>query len=119
MDFVVDTNVLLTFFWKDSVFQKLSMNQDLDLFSLEFALDEIDKNSDEIMKKSRLSLIEFKDFKKELFKIVIFVPLKEYKSFLALCFKLESVLWSNDKQLKKQSKREVLSTSEIIELLDL
>ena len=56
MEFIVDTNVLLTFFWKNSTFKKISLMQELDLFSPEFALKEINKHSDEIIKKCGLSL---------------------------------------------------------------
>jgi len=38
MEFVVDTNVLFTFFWEGSFTKKLLVKQELELFSPEFAL---------------------------------------------------------------------------------
>ncbi len=144
MDLIVDTNVLLTFFWKNSVFNKISLNQDLRLISPEFALEEINKYSLDICKKANLSPKEFKGLKQELVFRVEFVPLEEYKGFfskimkdlkdleekdfnefvndidfLALALELECPLWSNDALLKKQPLVKIVSTSELIKSLDL
>ena len=66
MRLVIDSNVLFTFFWKGSVFKKISIKQDLELFSPEFALEEINKYSAEIMRKAKLSREEFRKLKEEL-----------------------------------------------------
>ena len=58
--------------WKNSVFSNLSNKQDLRLFSPEFALEEINKYSLDIMRKTKLSTKEFKDLlriEEEYFKI--------------------------------------------------
>jgi predicted nucleic acid-binding protein len=82
MDFVVDTNVLFTFFWERSFTRKLLVKQELDLFSPEFALEEINSHCDEILKKTDISLEEFKKLRKELAILVEFIPLEEYSSFM-------------------------------------
>lgn len=143
MKFVVDTNVLFTFFWKSSVFKKLANKPNLKLFSPEYALEEINRNSEEIIEKTKLSLEEFKNMRKDLAVIVEFIPINEYSSFLkranllaenlpkpektelegdidffALALKLKCPIWTNDKMFKKQQIISVFFTKEIIELLD-
>lgn len=143
MKLVVDSNVLFTFFWKNSIFNALSIKQELELFSPVFALKEIDKYSSEISKKTKLSQSVFKDLRKALMERVGFIPLEAYSSilkqapniiknlskeeyeelindidFLALALKLNCPIWSNDKLFKKQSKITVFSTEEIILLFE-
>ncbi len=142
MKVVVDSNVLFTSFWKDAVFNKISLRLDLALYSPEFALEEINKYTYEIIKKAKITKEEFKKIKEELVLRVVFIPIKEYVAylkqaqqaisdlpkeaitsllndldFLALSLKLECPLWSNDSLLKKQKKIEVITTKEIISLL--
>jgi len=81
MKFVVDSNVLFTFFWKNSVFNKLILNYDLELYAPEFALEEIKKYSLEIRKKAKISVSEFNSLRRGLLNIVNFVPLEVYKAF--------------------------------------
>jgi|SRR3989344_1176384 len=143
MKFVVDTNVLLTFFWSKSIFKKLSIKQGLKLYSPEYALEEINKYIEEILKKTKLSKDEFIRLRRELAIIVEFVPLEEYHQFLkqveilsknlsnsekieflddidflALALKMNCSIWSNDKLLKKQEKINIFNTKEIINLMD-
>ena len=59
MRFVIDSNVLFTFFWKISTFKEILMEKEIELFSPEFALKEINKYSSEIIKKARLKNNEF------------------------------------------------------------
>ena len=131
MRFVVDTNVLFTFFWKNSFTKGLLVDQDLEFFSPEFALEEINKYSDEIIGKTGISLEKFKELRSDLAIFVEFIPLEEYKQFLpealslipmypndtdflALALKLTLPIWSNDPHLKQQSKVKVYSTSELL-----
>jgi len=143
MRFVVDSNVLFTFFWKGSVFKNV-LDTPLQLFSPEYALEEINKYSLEIMKKTSISKEQFKKLKTELAMKVEFMPLEDYAplfhkilsiaskfskheydefvkdiDFFALALLLNCPIWSNDKLLKKQSKVLVFNTKEIIELLEI
>jgi|SRR3989338_938524 len=136
MKFVVDTNVLFTFFWKNSFTKGLLVDQDLEFFAPEFALEEINKYSDEILRKTGISLEKFKELRTDLAIFVEFIPLEEYKQFLpealsliplypndadflALALKLTLPIWSNDPHLKRQSKAKVYSTSELLKELKL
>jgi predicted nucleic acid-binding protein len=132
----------MTFFWKSSVFRKLASRQDLELFSPQFALEEINKYEQELLKKTGITKSEFAESRIELARLVEFVPLEEYEGsfskvnalikglslqeqsellkdadFLALSSSIGIPLWSNDKLLK-QSKLQVLSTEEMIKLLE-
>jgi len=143
MKLVVDSNVLFTFFWKNSVLHNI-LKQPIELFSPQYALEEINKYAKELMKKTSLSKEEFKKIRQKLALIVYFISAEEYSSsfqkvtslkskltpqnyqeiikdidFLSLAIHLQCPLWSNDNLLKKQSIVSVLTTKEIIELLDL
>jgi len=134
MKLVVDSNVLFTFFWKNSVARELFLCQDIELFSPEFALHEIDKYHDEIMRKAKLSPHEFNKQKHELSVYIEFIPVKEYSSFfkqsseitpdkddvdfIALSLKLACPIWSNDHVLKNQKHFKVLTTKEVIGMFD-
>ncbi|MBU1204229.1 MAG: hypothetical protein KKG60_04140 [Nanoarchaeota archaeon] len=143
MKLVVDSNVLFTFFWKNSVFRDILVKGGIILFSPELALKEIEKYRKEIIEKAKISQQDFKEIKKELKKNVAFIPLEEYTDsigtarqiendfskqevgdflddldFFALAYELRCPLWSNDKLLKKQNKIPVFTTREIIILLN-
>jgi predicted nucleic acid-binding protein len=132
MKFVVDTNVLFTFFWRASSTRGLLLRQEFDFFSPELASEEIKEQKDEILRKTGISSEQFNEIWKELSVLVEFVPLEEYSDFfmkvsiapdeddidfLALALKLDCPLWSNDKALKKQSLVEVFDTREFIYIL--
>jgi predicted nucleic acid-binding protein len=142
MKFVVDSNVLFTYFWKSSVFGDFCSRQDLKLFTPEYALIEINKYSEEIMKKVKISKYEFKKLRINLALKVGFIPIEEYKDcfdevkfflgklkdnvysellndidFFATAVKYKCPIWSNDKLFKKQSAVVVFTTKELIELL--
>lgn len=133
MKFVVDTNVLFTQFWKDSFTKELFNDPRLELYSPEFALEEIKHHMQDIIDKTAISKDEFIRLRLELTSLIEFIPLSEYSEklkevqrfipdssdidFFGLAIKLECPLWSNDSELKKQSKVEVFTTEEIIGLL--
>ena len=139
---VLDSNILFTYFWKDSVLKHIK-SSDAVLVAPEFSLSEIKKHGAELMEKSSLSEAEFKKLREELALKVSFVPLSEYSShfkevlskvkhipkeqliaflkdidFLALALKLDCHLWSNDKLLKKLFADKVLTTEQIIGILE-
>ena len=143
MRFVADSNVLFTYFWKNSILHYI-LKQPIELFAPQYALEEINKYTKELMEKTSLSKEDFKKTRQKLALTVDFIPVEEYSSsfhnvislsrtltiqnyhelikdidFLALAIHLQCPLWSNDHLLKKQSIVSVLTTKEIIELLDL
>ena len=132
MKLVVDTNILFSFFWRESFTKKLLLTPIVELYSPNFAVEELKKYSEEIIKKTKIDKSEFFVGLRKLKKIVKFVNRDEYfdfikgaekispdkkdVDFLALCMKLDCFLWSNDLVLKKQDKVRVVSTEEIVEL---
>lgn len=133
MKVMVDTNVLFSFFWKNSFTKKFLCSSKFELISPEFALEEIAKHKKEIMKKVSLKEKEFASNLKELKETINFIPKNQYSThlkeaekispdkedseFLALCLKERTFLWSNDSLLKTQNKIKVLNTKEIIDLI--
>ena len=134
MKFVVDTNILFTFFWENSFTKGILIDQDFQFFSPEYALKEINNNIDEIINKTKISNEKFKELRNDLAICVEFMPIEEYKDFmeeasllllnhpddidfLALAIKLKLPIWSNDFHLKKQSKIKVYTTKEFLDLL--
>lgn len=132
MRLVVDTNILFSLFWKNSFLPRIMASQELELFSPEYALEEIKKHEKEIMEKTGLNQKEFNAKRAELPILISFIPLEEYKEhlkklkdipdkndidFLALALKLKCALWSNDYALKKQAQIKVVNTAELLKQL--
>ena len=133
MKFVVDTNILFSFFNEKSKSRELSTLSSFILYSPEFALKELDKHKSEILKRFSLSEIQFSLIFKFLQTVVNFVKKDEYKEFLskakkvspdpddvdffALSLKFNCDLWSNDKELKKQSRINIVSTQDLVKKL--
>ena len=132
MKIVVDTNILFSFFWKNSLTRKLLITSNLELISSEKAIIEINKYKEDIIKKAKIKELEFDTLLKELSSIVEIIDKKAYTSsleeakkvspdvgdieFIALCLLNSCPLWSNDIALKKQDKIKVLNTNEIIDV---
>src|SRR3989344_2944023 len=130
---VVDMNILFSFFKKHTFTRKLLSNPNLELYSPIYAIDELNKYSQELISKSKINTGTFELYKKVLSWFIKFMPVSEYKEFkdkadsispdpndtqyFALALKLNCPIWSNDKKLKEQSEIKVLNTSELIELL--
>ena len=95
---------------------------------------EINKYKKDILEKTGIMEDEFKVSKFDLAISVKFIPVEDYKShlkqalevspdpndidFLALALKLNLPMWSNDLKLKQQNQVKILTTKEIIQLLN-
>ncbi len=134
MKLVVDTNVLFSFFKKESKTRKLILNIEvLELVTPSFCIDELNEHKELICEKSRLSDSEFEEVFDDLLVFVKVFSLSEYKEFLpdaktvspdpddidlfALALKLDCPIWAQEKAFKRQSAIKVFSTSDLIELL--
>jgi predicted nucleic acid-binding protein len=122
---------MFSFFWKKSITKHILMNQGLELFAPEYALEEINKYKKEIMEKTRITEQEFVSLRKELAIAICFTPAEEYKQslktaiaispdendidFFALALQMNCALWSNDKTLKQQNKIKILTTKQVLE----
>ena len=139
---VVDTNILITFFWENSTFSQILKENKFELFSPEYALTELKKHEEEIIKKANITKNLFDKKREEFLEYIEFISLEMYSGefkiiqqilkdyrkneeeqliedidFLALALKLNCPLWSHDKLLKKQEKIIILTTKDIIELI--
>jgi len=135
---VVDTNILFSFFKKESFTRKLIIDSSLELISPEVALKELQKYSKELSIKSKISKEDFDYMFSLLKEHVEFVPLYVYKSefkaslkiaekfskndveeflddidFFALASKERCSIWSKDTLFKKQSIIKVFNTTEL------
>lgn len=130
MKLIVDTNIMYSYFWKFSVTRRLLISQEIELYAPEFALEEINKYKQDIIKKNNLSEKEFEHIKFALAIAIRFIPLEEYSGmlkaaikicpdsndidFFALAMKLKIPVWSNDADLKKQDKIRIITTTELL-----
>jgi predicted nucleic acid-binding protein len=132
MKLVLDTNKLYSFFWKGSLIKKLLLAEH-ELYSPEFALEELIKHKSEILSKAKISSKEFDEFISKLKKVVSFIPFSKYEKqfskalsllphhpkdvdFLSLALKLNAGIISQDKELKKQSTIPIFNDSELSKL---
>lgn len=133
MRIVVDTNILFTFFWPESFTKGLLTDNNFEFCSPEIALEEIERNSKEIVRKTKINSERFNNLFRELANHIAFIPLKDYVEFVrpaedisdkddldfvALALKLNCKIWSNDPHLKEQTKINVLTTPEFIEYIE-
>ena len=72
MKIVVNTNILFSFFWQKSLTRKLLITSSLDLISPEFALFEIEKYSQDIIEKIKITKKWKLMIKKIVFAIIFF-----------------------------------------------
>jgi len=134
MELVIDANILMSaLIASNGVTFDLIFDEKLRLFSPEFLFKEIEKHKDEIMFKSGLLESEFDFLFSILYSKIDVIQKKEFESFidktkeitpdendteyLALAFKMNCSLWSNDKILKEQKYIHIVNTSELIKLL--
>lgn len=131
MKIVVDANILFSLINPQSFTSRLIENRELELFSPEYALDELSKHKEEIISKTKIP--SFKEAVIRLKKIVTFIKIEDFSKnipqvqhlitdekdiiYLALAQHLNLPIWSNDTDLKEQSIVPVFTTSEIIELM--
>jgi predicted nucleic acid-binding protein len=135
MDLVIDANVLFSALIKNSTTSEILFNDRCMLFSPEFIIEEFMKYEKLILKKTKRSREEFIMFIHQLKERIIIVPEEEYSKhmgtaektspdendaiYFALALKFKCPIWSNDKRLKEQNKVKIISTKEIIEILNL
>lgn len=130
MKLVVDANILFSLSKESSSAYLISQKFNLKLSAPKFALLELSKYKEELIKKSKR---DFESIMSDLKQRVSFIDESEYSEFLsepqikvsdakditylALALKTNSPIWSNDPHLKQQSSITVFTTSELIEIL--
>ena len=77
MRIVIDTNVLFSFFWKESITRKLIINLQDSLITPKKAKEELKKHSKEIIQKLGIDDKEFNKSLNELEKTINFIDKKK------------------------------------------
>lgn len=136
MKLVIDTNIFIAAIIKDSITRRLIVERKLTLLFPELIFEEIRKNEDEILAKSKLNKSKYIELISVLLRYVYIVPneaLNKYKEeavkiaksididdtlFFATALTYKAPIWSNEKRLKKQNEVRVYSTKDLINLLN-
>ncbi len=136
MHVVLDTNILFSALIKDSTTRKLILEYEGIFLFPEYIFEEAKKYKEEILQKSEMSADDFNKLLALILKKVIIVPYEVLEPYRQEAYELvknidindtlfiacalayeESIIWSNDSHLKKQSRIKVINTAEAIELL--
>lgn len=130
---VVDANVLFSAIITGAKTSDLMFSGWLQLIAPEFLFAELEEHRGEILAKSSLAKDDFEKFTSLLKRRIDVIPRREFEKFLpdakvfspdpddaeylALALQFGAAIWSDDKELKRQTKVKVLSTKELIEFL--
>jgi predicted nucleic acid-binding protein len=129
---VIDTNILFSYFWKESIIKMIIELNIFELYAPEFAFTELNNHKSEIISKTKATEKEYNQLIKELEqKINIVEPtkysieLKQITSlpdindieFIALAISLDKILWTNDSALKNQDYVIILDTKQIFDAI--
>jgi len=135
MKLVVDTNILFSFFRENPVRLIIikSKSSGLELFTPEYAFEELRENKSDLMKYSGLKTDKELEFIITTLKLFVETKsisfFKELKSeaeqlihdkdvpIFALALKLSCPIWSNEPGFRKQSKVEIFNTRTLRRLL--
>ena len=132
MHIVIDSNTLFSALIKDSITRKLILEYDGLFLFPSFIFEEAKKHKGELLIKSGMNEQEFNELLDIILRKVILVPSETlylyYKEALEIAKKIDiddttffacalaypgSIIWSNDRNLKNQTKVQILNTSEI------
>ena len=134
MQLVVDTNILLSFFRENPV-RLIIINSDflgLEISTPEYVIDELKKNESDVLKYSKINSVQFNEILEELKRFIKIIPKQSFEQFesrakqlihdkdvpiFSLALKLSCPIWSNEPAFKEQSKIDVLSNRDMIELV--
>ena len=134
MEIIIDTNILISALIKDSTTRKILIKSNCKFYYPEFSFQEIIRHEGLILKKSKISRKEYKRLVDALMSIITVIPQKEIEKhmntakdligsidaddaiFIAAALTKDSIIWSDDKHLKKQEIIKVLNTSQMYQI---
>ena len=138
MNIIIDSNELFSTLIKDSITRKIILEYASFFLFPSFIFEEMQKHKTELLKKSRMSGEDFSKLLQLILKKVVIVPNEVLIPYRKEAFEIvknidpddvlfvacalaypNSIIWSNDRKLKKQSRVKVLNTKEIIKLLQI
>ncbi|MAG20440.1 hypothetical protein CL618_03335 [archaeon] len=136
MNIVIDSNILFSALIKDSITRKIILISDSYFLFPLVIFEEMEKYKGDLFRKSGMDEKSFGELFNLILKKIVFVPDEVLYSYREDALKLvekidindvafvasvlaypNSVLWSDDKKLKKLKNVEVLNTKDIIDFL--
>ncbi len=136
MQLIVDTNILASALIRNANTRRILLSPSLKLFLPEYSLDELRANWDFIIRKSKLSPAELEELLLVLLRNIIVVTEPSYTDFIPLAIEAMTAIdvedapfialalsfhndgiWSNDKDLERQSIVRVWKTEELLKLM--
>jgi predicted nucleic acid-binding protein len=134
---VVDANIVFSVLISGGrtldIFLLNRWHKRFDFIAPEYLMVEIENHTGEITEKTKLSNTELRKVLGFIEREMEFIPFEEFKDmyreaekitpdpydtpYFALALKLKGTIWSNDKALKSQSTVRVITTKEVLTLL--
>ncbi len=130
MKITTDANILFSCILKDGATRNIWFNSELELYAPEFILTELSKYRNELRKKydgndaefdtlienliSELTLVTDIDLKPFLLAAASLITDNKDWLYLACALKENTIIWSQDKGFKQQTRINVLNTQELI-----
>jgi|SRR3989344_1817317 len=132
MELIINANILFSLAKPTTKVREIISLLPISLFAPNFVIEELTKYKQIIMEKSnlqdfnsfiqllkeRINFVELDNYKEEMQKCKNIVPDEKDIEYIALALKLKAPLWSNDKLLKNQPLVKVLTTKEIVEIIE-
>lgn len=134
MKLVIDTNAIISALIKDGLSRKVITSFYFEFITPSFSLSEILKYEEEICKKAGINNIEFSHLLERIFRHIQVIPSNFYEKnlntckdliedikdvpFLALAYTFNCPIWSDDKHFKKQKRIKVLTTKDILKIIE-
>ena len=136
MRIIIDSNILFSALIKDSITRRIILDYDDQFLFPSYIFEEMEIHKNELLTKSKMKSRDFEDLLRLLLRKVIIIPnevLLHYKceaykiikdidpddvTFIACALAFsDSVIWSDDKKLKQQSKVKIINTNEMYSLI--
>ncbi len=132
MKLVINANVLFALAKPSSTANEILTKTDYQLFTPDYAFLELAKYKEEIIEKTgiedfkkileslknKVTIVKIRDFADEIRKVSKEIPDEKDVPYLALSYKLGIPIWSNDNHFKQQYISRVITTAELISLMD-
>jgi len=131
MEPVIDANILFSAAITDSKTAELMLQDDLKLYAPEYLFKEFSKYEDKLVEKTNRERQNFQKFMNVLRKRIKLVPREEFDhkleqarkitpdpddaAYFGLALHKKCCIWTDDKELQKQERVEIITTTKLIE----
>lgn len=136
MQIVIDSNVLFSALIKNSVTRKIILDYDGLFLFPSYIFEELSNHKEELLSRSKMDTQQFnqllgiilskvvivsskvlENHKEKALEIVNYIDINDVLFFACALAYPDSVIWSNDKELKRQNKIRILNTKELLKEL--